>query len=131
MKLIDVYDDERAGDILWRLLSERTPEQSISHRAMPSPAQHRAFIASRPYLAWYLVEDQGQIRGACYLSQQREIGVFIFKGMRGYGRRAVRLLMETHPGRFLANVNPENIASARLFESVGFRHVQDTYEYAA
>lgn len=133
MNLLDVYADSRAQDVLWRLLRERTPEQSISHKKMPAVWEHVEFIRSRPYLAWYLIEVDGYIRGACYLSKQREIGVFIFEGQQGhkYGLDAVALLMRTHPGRFLANMNPENAASAKLFGSLGFVHIQDTYALEA
>jgi hypothetical protein len=42
MKLIDVYQDERALGLLWKLLSEREPHQNISHKRMPtSKTRHR------------------------------------------------------------------------------------------
>ena len=128
MRLIDVYSDKRSEDILWRLLKERTPEQSISHKKMPKIWEHADFFRSRPYRGWFLVEVDEYVRGAVYLSKQREIGVFIFQDQRGhgYGRQAVQLLMQMYPGAFLANVNPVNQASQRLFESLGFRHIQNT-----
>jgi RimJ/RimL family protein N-acetyltransferase len=133
MKLVSVYDNFNAPRYLYDLLGERTPAQSISHKAMPSWEEHCEFVASRPYLFWYLIEVDGYVRGACYLSKQREIGVFIFKGQHGhhYGLDAVALLVKMHPGRFLANINPGNVYSAQLFESLGFVHVQDTYELVA
>lgn len=130
MNLIDVYSSENeAIDILFRLLEEREPVESISHRGMPSFAQHCEFVRSRPYLAWYLIEADGEIVGATYLSHQREIGISIFLTHRrkGYARQAIKLLMERHPGRFLANVNPANRKSIELFASFGFNHLQNTY----
>jgi RimJ/RimL family protein N-acetyltransferase len=137
LKLVSVYDTAHY-DLLYMLLGERTPEQSISHKAMPTFEGHRAFVDSRPYLAWYFVMDRVRrsgdshfqsVFGACYLSLQREIGVSIFKSYRGKGRGkwAVQELMRLHPGRFLANINPANTASARLFTSLGFNLVQHTY----
>jgi hypothetical protein len=41
---------------------------------------------------------------------------------------AVRELMRLHPGRFLANVNPENAASRKLWEGIGGKLLQVTYE---
>jgi RimJ/RimL family protein N-acetyltransferase len=128
MKLIDVYQDERATDVLYRLLGERQPHQNISHKRMPTLTEHQLFIAGRPYEAWYLI-DVGDIAGAIYLSKQREIGVSIFKrcwGL-GYGKTAVQLLRAAHPGRHLANINPANTASIRLFQDLGGRPLQVTY----
>lgn len=128
MKLVDVHTADEASDILWALLSERTPEVNISHRAMPSPKQHRDFIASRPYAHWYLI-DVGAYAGAVYLTHWREIGVGVLKSHRGhhYGVNAIRMLMQQHPGRFLANINPANARSIRLFQNLGFRELQVTY----
>ena len=47
MILIDVYDDTLTHAVLlWQLLAERTPEQSISHRGMPTAERHAAFVRS-------------------------------------------------------------------------------------
>jgi len=116
--------------ILYELLAERTPEQSISHKAMPTWAEHRAFVESKPYLAWYLIRVDDAFVGAIYLSKQREIGVSIFRDQqrKGYARAAVLELMRLHPGKFLANVNPKNEASRKLWESLGFNLLQVTYQ---
>jgi RimJ/RimL family protein N-acetyltransferase len=128
MKLVDVYSAPEATDILWALLLERTPEVNISHRRMPSAAEHRNFIASRPYEAWCLI-DVGAYAGAVYLTRQREIGVSVLSRYRGqhYGLNAVRMLMQAHPGRFLANINPHNATSLELFRQLGFKQLQVTY----
>jgi hypothetical protein len=62
MRLVSVYDVPDAEDILYVLLEQRTPEQSISHRKMPTLPEHRAFIKSKPYLAWYLNRRRCAIR---------------------------------------------------------------------
>lgn len=129
MQLLDVYETPGAVDVLWELLSERTPDQSISHKGMPTMQAHREFVASKPYLHWYLVDVDGVTRGAAYLSKQREIGIFIFKAHSGhqYGAKAVQLLMLAHPGQFLANISPKNTPSARVFHKLGFGLLQLTY----
>lgn len=115
--------------VLYDLLAERTPEQSISHKTMPTQQEHRAFVGGSPYLRWYLIEVEQPI-GAIYLTRQREIGLSIFRAhqRKGYGRAAVLELMRMHPGKFLANVNPANEASRKLWESLGGRLLQVTYE---
>ena len=117
----------------YRLLLEREPEQNISHKEMPTWEAHCSFVRSRPYLAWYWFESaDGQPAGCVYLSKQREIGVGVLKAHRGQGlaKEAITELMRLHPGRFLANINPHNSQSARLFHSMGFKLLQVTYEHA-
>lgn len=117
---------------LWELMKERTPEQSISHKKLPSLADHVAFVQSRPYPEWYLIHSQTDgIVGSIYLTDRNEIGVFIFKAHQGKGwaTAAIRAIQQTHPGeRLLANINPANHRSIRTFEALGARHIQNTYE---
>jgi RimJ/RimL family protein N-acetyltransferase len=130
MKLIDVYDDTVAHAVLlWQLLSERTPEQSISHKRMPTAEEHAAFVLSQPYQHWYVIEHEGVLVGACYVSKQQEIGIAVLRAhrRRGYACAALSELVQRHPGRLLANINPANTASVKLFASHGFRHIQQTY----
>lgn len=131
MKLVDVYEIDEAPEVLFRLMEERTPEVNISHRALPDWDTHLAFIASRPYEAWFLIVDDDNPVGAIYLSKTSEIGVFVLNAHRGkgYGKTAIEMLMEKHPReRFLANINPANERSIDFFRSLGFVHIQNTYE---
>ncbi len=130
--LRSVYDTPEAVENLYALLGERDETVNISHRRMPTRVEHEKFVASRPYKSWDIVFGGDEIVGSIYLSKQDEIGVFLFKKYmgKGYGLRAVNLLMEKHPGveRFLANVNPRNDASIRFFKGLDFKHIQNTYE---
>lgn len=129
--LVSVYDAPDAQAVLYALLEERDgrADMNISHRAMPTWEEHVAFVASRPYEAWYLLETDGDVAGSVYLSRAREVGIFLFAKhqAKGLGEEAIRLLREKHPGRLLANVNPANERSRRFFERLGFRVVQVTY----
>lgn len=141
MSLVDIYhlvqespsvvDKLIAETMLYSLLKERQPHQNISHKRMPTWDEHLAFIDSRPYLHWYAIHAYGMLAGAVYLSKQREIGVGVLKAHRGQGlgRAAVVELMRLHPGRFLANINPANEESAKLFKSLGFNIIQHTYAH--
>lgn len=123
MRLVDVYTEPRATAVLWQLMAERTPEVNISHQGMPTLDHHLAFIAKRPYAHWYLLDvGDGDFVGAVYLTHAREIGVFVLQRFRGngFGRIGVQMLMQAHPGRFLANINPRNERSLRLFRELGF-----------
>ena len=56
MKLVSVISEPNAAHVLYALLKERRPEENISHMAMPSWEQHRAFVEAEPYDAWYLIQ---------------------------------------------------------------------------
>jgi RimJ/RimL family protein N-acetyltransferase len=131
MRLIDVYDREDALHILWQLMEEREAHVNISHRGMPTWLDHQEFVASRPYKGWWIIEnDDGRAVGACYLSKQNEIGIFILHAYRsfGYGEAAVMQLIAQHPGtRLLANIAPSNLRSIEFFERLGFRLLQQTF----
>ncbi len=130
-ELVNIYNEEDHMQILYGFLSERTPEQSISHKEMPSIEDHIDFVDSEPYLAWYFIVDDFQIVGSVYLTKQREIGISIGEDWRGcgYGSAAVKMLMERHPGKFLANINPDNDVSIKFFAQFGAKHIQNTYEF--
>lgn len=121
------------ASFLYDLLKERTPEQSISHRAMPPYDKHVDFIASNPYSVWYVIEAGHKIPvGAVYLTKSDEIGIFVLKAFQknGFGEQAVRDLMKMHKRkRYLANVNPLNAASQKLFQKMGFNLIQFTFEH--
>jgi len=71
------------------------------------------------------------IVGSIYLTHQNEIGIFIFQVYQGKGfaEEAIRKLMMIHgKRRYLANVNPENKESIRLFAKFKAKHIQNTYE---
>lgn len=135
--LLEVDPDNSAhvGE-LWDLLEERPKVARISHKRMPSYAKHAQFIKDRPYLAWYLVRatyfDEGPRQttvGSIYITSRHEVGLSIFQRYqrKGYGREAVRLLRERHPGPLLANINPRNEASIAFWKSLGFELRQVTY----
>jgi RimJ/RimL family protein N-acetyltransferase len=127
---IDRTSPDHLG-VLYRLLEQRTPEQSIRHREMPTFEQHCAFVRSDPYAAWYLIAlGTAGVIGSAYLTRAREVGMFIFKGHhdKGYATTALEQLRALHPGPLFANVNPHNEASLRFFQRRGARLIQHTFE---
>ena len=134
IRLVDVYDNPNPGqsiDFLYSLLEDRDPIANISHRRMPTVSDHIRFVHSRPYRAWYIIFSDSHPVGAVYLSKAAEIGIFILKGRQGngYGKAAIRILMELHPQkRYLANIAPGNSRSISMFEKIGFNLIQLTLE---
>jgi len=141
IKLLDLYlpDGVRgnASEFLYELMRERETETNISHKEMPSYIEHQAYLANRPYRFWY---DEGHWVGYVSATHKNEIGVVIQKSHRrkGYGMAAIKMLMDMHQpikegkglinGHWLANVNPVNAPSRALFEELGGRLIQVTYQ---
>lgn len=122
---------------LYDLLAEREDHINISHKAMPSWDDHVNFVCGMPYRYWWRIEAELYppslltTIGAAYLSRQNEIGIFIKKQHqgKGYGKEAVKKIVEMFPGeRLLANVSPGNERSHKLFQELGFKEIQKTYE---
>lgn len=143
MKFESVYCNDVAKHVLYELLRERSQEDdkhvNISHREMPTWEEHVEFIRSVPYPLWYLIYFNDEAIGDISLTGRNEIGIVLFRRYRGngYGSQAVEKFIREHrplpaitsvrAGHFLANINPLNSASIRMFERMGFRHVQNTY----
>ena len=117
--------------ILYDLLLEREDFMNISHKNMPTLAEHTTFVESNPYFQWLLISnDAKSYVGSIYLTKQREVGIFIFKQYQGmgYGKAAVIELRKRIPGRMLANIGPANNKSIKFFEDLGAKLIQNTYE---
>ena len=132
IRLIDVYHDSASPEILYALLEERDPVANISHKELPSFVEHSTFVMSRPYPYWYLIKDTDSLDwvvGAIYLTDQREVGIAIFKEYQGqgFGAEAVKQLMVNHPGKLYANIAPSNMKSIEFFKRFGAKHIQNTY----
>lgn len=132
------YDD--ALSLLYSILAERPPEANISHRRMPSYTEHFKFVSSRPYRIWMLIEFEGVNVGAIYASWRNEIGIAVKRDRsgRGIATAALRKFLSefdpldasdaVRPTGFVANVAPGNAASLHLFEKIGGRRIQVTFE---
>lgn len=132
MKIVLRTVTDSDADFLYDLLRERTPEQSISHKQMPTMSEHCAFMASNPYLAWYVIETGHHVPvGQVYLTERDEIGVAVCAAFQGHGigPLATVEIMKLHPReRYLANVAPKNEKSLAMFGSLGFKLIQLTLE---
>lgn len=144
LSLRSVYETPHAHDILYRLLKERRPDESISHKRMPTWEEHCRFVDSQPYQFWYIVSAHDPLEGftewtkdanpvgAIYLTERlAEIGCWIFDEFENSGLRAqaILALMRKHPRpRYVANINPRNADLTAVFSELGFKHIQNTYE---
>lgn len=129
--------------LTYRLLLERPTEANISHKSMPAMENHRRFVQSHPYAAWYVVVANADLVaestlhqsetavGSIYLTKHDEIGYFILKEYqrRGYAEAAVKTLIAKHgPKRYLLNIAPGNEPSLAMARKLGGKLIQHTFE---
>jgi len=122
---------------LYKLLAERAGDKrvNISNVNHPDYHDHVNFVnkhlsGTGPYKHWYMVRYSRMIVGSVYLTHQNEIGIFLFKKFqrRGLGGQIIKQLFWHHPEPyFLANVNPKNTPSKKMFKRLGFVKIQETY----
>ena len=116
---------------LYNQLKERDPMINISHKKMPTYAEHSQFVLSKPYSKWYIIIHKNKKIGNTYLTKTNEIGIFILKitKINGIGRTVLEEIMKMNPrSRYLANVSPKNNKSSNFFKKNGFKLIQYTYE---
>jgi hypothetical protein len=121
--------------ILHGLLLRRT--HVISHKSMPTMRQHREFVLSHPYRAWYLIKAGNEYVGTIYLLKNNTIGVSVNKGAEKCFVPAIRLLLlkykplpavkSVRAAEFDFNVSPSNRRLIAILESMGARRTQVTY----
>jgi len=116
---------------LYELLLQRRAIVNISHKKIPTWEEHIKFVRSKPYAKWYTITQNTDKIGAVYLSKQSEIGIHM---LREYEKNStyiqiIKKLMNTNPRkRFLANISPKNQKYIKIFEKLGFKKIQHTYE---
>lgn len=141
--LKSIYKEPFGRQALYDLLKVRSQEDdpytNISHRVLPKYRKHVEFVKSVPYRAWVFVKADDVIVGTINITKRNEIGIIIHPDHRGkgIGKVALKLVLAKYrprkwrpsevPENFVANINPKNERSIRLFESLGFKHIQNTY----
>lgn len=142
IRLVPVVKAYCYVELLYEILQERTgdPSINISHTEIPCFAEHKRYVMSEPYRYWYfgMLPDK-TIVGIIYLTPDNDVGIQVRKEHqgRGYGKEILGRFLAEHqpapaipgsrPGKFVANINPNNEVSIKLFTGLGFRLIQQTY----
>ncbi len=145
--IINAYTHPDLARFLWKLMEESLdePHTTIAHKAMPTWAEHLAFLERRTYVNLLLLTDElpdtdgTMLVGYVGVTKANEIGIRIRKGYRGkgYGHEAIAYVLDhlrpvpgvgIAPHQFVANINPKNAASIALFTKLGFTLHGATHE---
>jgi len=115
---------------LYDLLKKRPKEANISHKKMPTYQQHKIFVESKPYDVWFIIWNNANRVGSIYKTKNGEIGIFVKKEFqnRGIAKTVIPLIYNTGSKNNLANVSPQNPKYVTMFEKLGFKHIQNTYQ---
>ena len=118
-------------DFLYEILSERTTNENISHKEMPTYKKHVKFVLSKPYKKWYIIYYKKQKFGSIYLTNLNEIGIHFKKVPISDSliTKSIELLINKNPGkRFLINVSPNNKKFIKIIKKNRLKLIQHTYE---
>lgn len=127
-------------EFLYIVCKEREEENNVNISfKVPNYQSHREFVHSNPYRMWFLITTAVGKAGYIYLSDKNEIGIVLLKEYRRQGIGSIAIttlirLVEPLPaipservGHYIANINPDNTASMKMFEKLGFKRIMTTY----
>jgi hypothetical protein len=106
---------------------------------MPTIREHRKFVASHPYRAWYLIKTpQGHV-GTIYITKLNAVGVSTVKGAEKYIPAAIRFVLRKYDplpaiksvraAKFDFNVSPRNKKLIGILKSMRVRLERVTYVF--
>ena len=134
INLIEVSEKNEHIEFLYGLLKMK--DYSISHKKMPSRAEHELFMKSNPYRAWYIIEQDKVFLGSIYLLENN-IGITLRKSDPAVLKASINEFLEGHfplepipsirPSNFTFNVNPCNKELIKVLKSLGASKVQESY----
>ncbi len=132
---VPVTSSDAHIDALYSLLAQR--QYNISHQELPAIEDHRSFVASHPYRAWYLVQLHAHFIGTAYLTDQNTIGVSIPSSDIQAMTAAIRFMSTHHdplpairsvrPANFHVNVPIGDLNLQKALAELGAIIVQTTY----
>ena len=118
-------------DFLYEILSERTTNENISHKEMPTYKKHVKFVLSKPYKKWYIIYYKKQKFGSIYLTNLNEIGIHFKKNQIPDSLiiKCIELFIsKNREKRFLINISPKNKKLIKIIKKNKFKLIQYTYE---
>jgi len=89
-----VTDSDSDIQMLFELLKQR--QFGISHVGTLSFEQHREFVLSHPYRAWYFVQELDACIGSVYLLDSNHIGINMLAGKAHGIEPAIALLRDLY-----------------------------------
>lgn len=125
--------EESDYEFLYDLLKQRNETINISHKSMPTFEEHCNFWNNCDYDIVKIFTNKNYVKfGYFYITKLGEIGIFISEKWQdiGIGKKVIEFIIKKFSHRrLLANINPSNVKSIKMFKDKGFKLIQNTYEY--
>jgi hypothetical protein len=135
IELVEVKKTDEHALALYELLKNRI--YNISHSSPPSFEEHKLFVFSHPYRAWYLIRRDEQFVGSIYLFKSNSIGVSTIPEHEQYIGQAIKQLTAKYKPLpaiksvrapvFSVNVAPANTKLISILKESGGELAQQTY----
>ena len=123
-------------DVLYELLTKR--EHPISHNSMPSLSEHKKFVLSQPYEAWYLINDYDSAIGTFYIKSDNSIGLNVSSPTVAIVRNLITFIDHNFspkkeipskvPPYFFINAAKSNIRLKTILDKLGQLPIQTSYK---
>lgn len=135
LQLIKISNNVEMIELLYSFLKAR--KNPISHQSMPSFDEHKTFVQTHPYRAWYLVKREAQFIGTTYILSNNTIGVHLddefvnelpsLLELIKKKHRPLKAIKSVRAGFFSMNVSPNNTSMIKILTDSGAKHIQNTY----
>lgn len=89
--LIKIKKNDEHAQVLYELLKQK--KHKISHKSLPTYAEHVNFVVAHPYRIWYLIKVNGKYIGSIYAYKNNGIGVSINSTSEKYLRPSIETFL--------------------------------------
>ena len=130
-----ITDKDSQVDALFSLLEKRA--HLISHVTMPSFSQHKNFVLSEPYKAWFIVRMNRENVGTLYIKNDNSVGINLICYSLDIVCACINYVFENFfpnsarpssvPADFVFNVASSNAAFQQHLKMLGFEEIQTTF----
>ncbi len=135
-KRIEEKQSKKDIETLYDLLSKKN--HSISHEVMPNFEEHKNFVKSNPYRAWYLIYFNEEPVGSFYLSNDNSVGINIEEYQDIECMKEILIFIKNNhsplkpikskrAAKFHIHISPENNFLRNSLEKLSKKLIQITY----
>ena len=135
-KRIEEKQSKKDIETLYDLLSKKN--HSISHEVMPDFEEHKNFVKSNPYRAWYLIYFKEEAVGSFYLSNDNSVGINIEEYQDIECMKEILIFIKNNhsplkpikskrAAKFHIHISPENSFLRNSLEKLSKKLIQITY----
>ena len=131
---IDILKKEHINLLFEHLKKKIYP---ISHIKLPNLEEHKKFVLSSPYRFWFLIKEEGEYTGNCFISYQNCIGLNLISNKKEDYVKVLKILFKRFrplPGiksirsnYFHVNSNPSNHNLKEALASLQMDLLEETY----